>query len=205
MAFWNARKDPAPSGGGHMHDGPDMMQRLADQAPYLGTWRSAGERIVMTLSPRSPGEPSRMQLQTRAEPPFAADLWVHASGYTAITRNSRAIPLPAPYESLRFIRRDDAFCLALTDGQLFMLARPGREIPPTPPERALQEEKERAHRQREAIASGKWRCRSCKTENSGRFCTECGMPRPAPCPRCGWQLLDGSASMFCPQCGQFLK
>ena len=53
-----------------------------------------------------------------------------------------------------------------------------------------------------ATDSGDWIC-ACGAENSGRFCPECGSPRPAAapkCPGCGWTPKD-SAPRFCPDCG----
>lgn len=44
-------------------------------------------------------------------------------------------------------------------------------------------------------ASGAWKC-SCGTDNTGKFCTNCGTPRPAAvtaCSKCGWSVPDPSA------------
>ncbi|MBQ1376115.1 MAG: SPFH domain-containing protein [Clostridia bacterium] len=47
-----------------------------------------------------------------------------------------------------------------------------------------------------------WVC-SCGTKNTGKFCSECGKPMPATnCPKCG-AALNGSAK-FCPECGEKL-
>ena len=45
-----------------------------------------------------------------------------------------------------------------------------------------------------------WTC-SCGTENTGKFCSECGKPRPqgSTCPKCGWHSEE--AAKFCPECG----
>lgn len=50
-----------------------------------------------------------------------------------------------------------------------------------------------------------WTCSCGKTGNTGKFCAECGTPKPAPadnavwtCPGCGTQ----STGKFCPNCGQ---
>ncbi|MFA5575667.1 MAG: SPFH domain-containing protein [Tissierellaceae bacterium] len=46
-----------------------------------------------------------------------------------------------------------------------------------------------------------WTC-SCGTANSGKFCTECGSPRPAKCSNCGYEPEDpGNPPKFCPECG----
>lgn len=47
---------------------------------------------------------------------------------------------------------------------------------------------------------GEWTC-SCGTVNKGKFCAECGSPRPAAdwtCPNCGETGIKGK---FCPECG----
>lgn len=49
----------------------------------------------------------------------------------------------------------------------------------------------------------KWTC-SCGTVNTGKFCTECGKPRPAAgirCPKCGYLIDSSTPPKFCPQCG----
>ena len=47
-------------------------------------------------------------------------------------------------------------------------------------------------------------CPSCGAVNSGKFCSECGSPKPAApkkrfCGNCGAQLTEGQK--FCPECG----
>lgn len=52
-------------------------------------------------------------------------------------------------------------------------------------------------------AAGEWIC-SCGALNTGKFCSECGKPRPAAlrCNKCGWVPQDPSnPPRFCPQCG----
>ncbi|MBQ7255521.1 MAG: SPFH domain-containing protein [Oscillospiraceae bacterium] len=50
-----------------------------------------------------------------------------------------------------------------------------------------------------AAPQGGWTC-ACGTQNTGKFCTECGKPRPKRCSKCGWEP-SGDAPKFCPECG----
>ncbi len=51
-----------------------------------------------------------------------------------------------------------------------------------------------------------WSC-SCGTVNKGKFCMECGSPKPAGaiqyrCDKCGWEPEEkDNTPRFCPQCG----
>ena len=52
-----------------------------------------------------------------------------------------------------------------------------------------------------APAAEGWKC-SCGTMNTGKFCTECGKPKPQ-CAKCGWQPAPGeNPPKFCPECGE---
>jgi membrane protease subunit (stomatin/prohibitin family) len=51
-----------------------------------------------------------------------------------------------------------------------------------------------------------WKC-ECGTINKGKFCCECGKPKPAGelqyrCDKCGWEVPKGeNPPKFCPECG----
>ena len=51
-----------------------------------------------------------------------------------------------------------------------------------------------------------WTC-TCGAFNKGKFCPECGSPKPADakvykCDKCGWEPEDKeNPPKFCPQCG----
>ena len=48
-----------------------------------------------------------------------------------------------------------------------------------------------------------WVC-SCGAKNSGKFCSECGKPKPAAkCRNCGFVPADpANPPKFCPECGK---
>lgn len=51
-------------------------------------------------------------------------------------------------------------------------------------------------------AQATWTC-GCGTVNTGKFCQNCGNPKPgkAKCASCGFEV-DGAAPKFCPECGK---
>lgn len=57
----------------------------------------------------------------------------------------------------------------------------------------------------EAAAGGTWACPTCGTANRGKFCPECGTPKPKSryrCDKCGWVPEDQTRPpKFCPECG----
>lgn len=51
--------------------------------------------------------------------------------------------------------------------------------------------------------AGEWVCPGCSEKNTGKFCQNCGGPKPATaCPKCGAELSTGAK--FCPECGEKL-
>ena len=52
-----------------------------------------------------------------------------------------------------------------------------------------------------APAAG-WTCPDCGTQNTGKFCMNCGKAKPAAaCPNCGYKPANGVLGKFCPECG----
>ena len=50
-----------------------------------------------------------------------------------------------------------------------------------------------------------WKCPKCGAENRGKFCSECGAKKPMGvyrCDKCGWEPADPAhPPKFCPNCG----
>ena len=61
--------------------------------------------------------------------------------------------------------------------------------------------------QQAANAAAGWTCTNCGAQNAGKFCQECGTPKPAgapvyKCDKCGWVPADpANPPKFCPECG----
>ena len=72
---------------------------------------------------------------------------------------------------------------------------------------AAQRAAETAQTAQSQKAAGSWTC-SCGSVNQGKFCPECGKPRPAQhmakfCSECGWPVPDPqNPPKFCPECGK---
>lgn len=54
----------------------------------------------------------------------------------------------------------------------------------------------------EPLPAGQWLC-ECGTANTGKFCSNCGKPKPAgpTCSKCGYEVEGATAPKFCPECG----
>ncbi len=55
---------------------------------------------------------------------------------------------------------------------------------------------------------GSWTCTNGHAGNTGKFCSECGEPRPempqealTSCPNCNYEFPEGTNPKFCPECG----
>ena len=53
-------------------------------------------------------------------------------------------------------------------------------------------------------SGAEWTCAKCGAKNTGKFCSECGAPKPQNmvCPNCGYKVPEGqNPPKFCPECG----
>ena len=124
-------------GGDHMVDGPDMVYTPEDQSPFAGSWQNAGESIVLEIEGIGQLEASRMNLTVDGVVKLTSDMWVYKTGYVKLTEGYNDVLLPEPFQLLEFFHSLDAFCLYTTEGETFMLARPGVESPGVESQRIL--------------------------------------------------------------------
>jgi len=63
------------------------------------------------------------------------------------------------------------------------------------------QQQQQQQQQQPTTTAGSWKCLSCGAENTGKFCIECGTPKPADdgwkCPSCGTM----NKGKFCLECG----
>ena len=66
-----------------------------------------------------------------------------------------------------------------------------------------QGQQQAAPQMKPASAAAGWTC-SCGAVNTGKFCSECGKPQPAPAPTAGWTCSCGTVNTgkFCSECGK---
>ena len=68
-------------------------------------------------------------------------------------------------------------------------------------QRNMQQQAAVAGQAAQGKAAGEWFCTECGHKNTGKFCAECGTPKPAgnTCPSCGAEIKPGTK--FCSECG----
>ena len=182
---------------GHMVDGPGMMYTPEDQSPFAGTWQSRDGSIVMEVESGDPFESSRIQVLVDGEPDFQADMWVYKTGTVKLTQEQKSVLMTGTFDNLTFSHAENAFRIRYSDGSGHRwLTKDGA---------ACGEEDVIFSDQPQAPSSAAWSCPTCRTENEGNFCTNCGAEKPLLCSRCGWQPEEGHSSVYCPACGNRLK
>ena len=85
-------------------------------------------------------------------------------------------------------------------------AQQAQSVQPSPTASVVQQPVSNPQAQEAGAPQNQWVC-SCGAGNKGKFCTECGKPKPAGeplyrCDKCGWEPEDPkNPPKFCPECG----
>ena len=106
---------------------PHMPLTICQIPLFAGTWQNADESIVLEIEGIGQFEASRMNLTVDGVVKLTSDMWVYKTGYVKLTEGYNDVLLPEPFQLLEFFHSLDAFCLYTTEGETFMLARPGVE------------------------------------------------------------------------------
>lgn len=67
-----------------------------------------------------------------------------------------------------------------------------------------QQQQQQATQQAQQAAPGAWKCAKCGASATGKFCPECGAPKPEPAAANAWKCAKCGTSAtgkFCPECG----
>lgn len=187
----------------YVRDGPGTFYTPEDQTSFIGTWQSRDGTIVMEVTNSGAfEETSQMCLSVNGKPDFEAEMWVYSTGHVELSRDGKKLSISGTFCDLRFSTVENAFYGYLT-GNLgtIWLTKDGAECGEKD---VVHPQRPRQSQQPEQLSKA-WVCPSCKTENTGKFCTECGSLPPAACEKCGWRTADGKVSAYCPECGSHLK
>lgn len=187
----------------YVRDGPGTFYTPEDQTPFIGTWQSRDGTIVMEVTNSGAfEETSQMCLSVNGKPDFKAEMWVYSTGHVELSRDGKKLSISGTFCDLRFSTVENAFYGYLT-GNLgtIWLTKDGAECGEKD---VVHPQRPRQSQQPEQLSKA-WVCPGCKTENTGKFCTECGGLPPAACKKCGWRPADGKVSAYCPECGSRLK
>ena len=195
---------PPPSED-YVRDGPGTFYTPEDQALFIGTWQSRDGTIVMEVTNSGAfEETSQMCLSVNGKPDFEAEMWVYSTGHVELSRDGKKLSISGTFCDLRFSTVENAFYGYLTGnlGTIWLTKdgaecgekdvvhpqRPQRPQQPQQPQKPQPPQQPQQPQQPEQLSKA-WVCPSCKTENTGKFCTECGSLPPAACEKCGWKHL----------------
>lgn len=141
-------------------------------------------------------------------PVFAAVNLEGKAGVVDLSGNA-VIPFDGTYDDdYDFdISKDGTVIVARQDGGVYVVYTLSHQAPAAQPAPAQQNgtDAPAAENQTTEPAGDGWKCASCGTQNSGKFCTECGAAMPTAtevvCKNCGYKPADGETPKFCPECG----
>lgn len=182
-------------------------------SPLISLTDMEGKSIVLSAAVGElPERYAEVSIGSRGGSPVFAAMDDNGNAGVVDMYGNVVIPFDGTYDSVYDfnISEDGSVIVTMSSGvaHIYALSFTGEAVS-EPAQTTDEAVSEPAQTTEEAVSEpaqaddGSWTC-ACGTENSGKFCTECGTAKPAPavsCSGCGYTPAEGETPKFCLECG----